>query len=100
MVDRRKRILAALVVISALCVERATTAEPAVRPVVDQPHGFVQRLAGRFRELVPCTQLRGDSTERYQTIHATVARSPLPVVVHLAQCSPFQFRLPPPAMPS
>ena len=101
--NRTRQIVAITLVATALCADRAVAS---VAPAQVQRHDarvvslaerFVQRLSSNFRRIVPamrlCERSRGESL-------ATVANRPAPIVAFVAQqpISPFQFRLPPPAL--
>ncbi|CAN5539226.1 hypothetical protein BH09PLA1_BH09PLA1_20240 [soil metagenome] len=99
---RTRQILAITLVATALCADRAvaSVAPSELRTearVTSLAGRFVSRLSSKFRRVVPamrlCERVRGESTvptaPRESLVRAFVPPQPT---------SPFQFRLPPPAL--
>src|SRR5215218_180313 len=100
--NRTRQIVAITLVATALCADRAvaSVAPAQLRTearVTSLAGRFASRLSSNFRRVVPamrlCERARGDST-------TSVVQRPAPVLAVIAQqpISPFQFRLPPPAL--
>lgn len=96
---RYRHLLAAVIVTTALCVDRVGA------PASEVPPQFMQlarQLAGRLgaglRKAVPMARLavapRHHAAPTIRLVVAGVADSP----VHRAECPPFRFRLPPPLL--
>ena len=96
---RSRHVLAAVVVVTALCADRVATAAPQVRPQVSQlARTVANKLSASFRRVVPSIRFVED--RRLGAFASTVdmrteVRTP---AVHATQGSPFQFRLPPPTL--
>jgi len=90
-----------LAVTTALCADQVTAASPAVRPQVGTLAGrIVTRLTLSFgRTVAGATQLapRQPSLTHRANVPTRVAPVVVPVLTR-QPLSPFQFRLPPPAL--
>jgi hypothetical protein len=97
-----KRILAVMVVTAALCADHAVAAAPTTRQepaeIGNIAHRLVGRLAKNFRQVIPATR-------SWAIRRPGLAVSTPPAVMCEAdpsaarpQITPFQFRLPPPAV--
>ena len=100
--NRTRQIVAITLVATALCADRAvaSVAPTVVRHearVTSLAERLVSRLSSNFRRVVPamrlCERARGESI-------TSIAQWPAPVLAFIARqpISPFQFRLPPPAL--
>lgn len=93
-------IFAVTLVAFALCADRATAAAPAVRPHISEvTRRVVRQLSRRFQNVVPTVKIvqhRQDGLTRLPVPNFPAILPALPL--HLAQSTPFQFRLPPPAV--
>jgi hypothetical protein len=94
---RTRHVIAVMVVATALCADRSVTAAPVARP---QSQG----LARTFASKLTMSLRRAVAPARVQTVRSVEA-SPVfaPPIREAAsgvrsQFSPFQFRLPPPAL--
>jgi hypothetical protein len=94
-----RRILMVAFLATALAADHVAAAAPSVRPVVADA---ARRLAGRlvitFRRTVPSIRFqpfRADERPADQKPSFVAVDAVLP---HLSAFSPFQFRLPPPAL--
>jgi len=97
---KHRQVLAVLAVTTALCADRATAAAPTVRPQVSQLAGrIVSRLTQSFgRTVAGATQvLEQRSPTARVTVRTVAASNDLLAPAH-RPLSPFQFRLPPPAL--
>jgi hypothetical protein len=102
MISGRRRILAVVVVTTALCADQAAIAAPAVRPQPAEIGSIAQRLVGRLtenlRRVIPsncygaarCSGVNS-AQPRLWTPIAALAAAHRPI-------APFQFRLPPPIL--
>jgi len=93
-----RQVLALTLVATALCVDRAADAAPALRP---QSVGIVRQITNRltvgFRNVVPVVRLH--QTRREGVVAQTARKLPVDATaarIEPVQFSPFQFRLPPP----
>jgi hypothetical protein len=93
-----RQVLAVVAVTTALCADRVAHAAPASRsPVAEMAGRLVMRLAHRLRRVVAAmTSLQ--VRQRGATQARRPAFAPVPVFVAPRPISPFQFRLPPPAL--
>jgi hypothetical protein len=94
-----RRILMVAFVATALAADHVAAAAPSLRPIVAET---ARRLAGRlvvtFRRTVPSIRFQpfraderpADQRPTFAAIDAGIG--------HRSACSPFQFRLPPPAL--
>ena len=96
---RSRHVLAAVVVATALCADRATAAAPAARPQVGQlARTVASKLSASFRRVVPTIRFVEDRRAGVFSSPADMRTEVRTPVVHATQGSPFQFRLPPPAL--
>ena len=98
MTQRTRQVLLALTVTTALCADQVAVAAPTMRPqVVELAGRIVNRLTRSFRQSVT-VELPVDARQR----SGEPSRPELSVVpesdVPHRSLSPFQFRLPPPAL--
>src|SRR5437660_322024 len=96
---RARYLLVATLLVSALCADRAMAAAPALRPeVVQLAERLVTRLSVSFSRAVSTVRLFAER----QHSDAFAANRSLPTSwtapAHPQPISPFQFRLPPPAV--
>jgi|SRR6185437_4539300 len=101
-ISTTRRVLAVVAVATALCADRAAVASASVRPeraeIVQIASRLVSRLAQNFKRVMPATLRVATRQQNAPVVVATpnwdVASAPL------SHCplSPFQFRLPPPAL--
>ena len=99
---RTQHILAITLVATALCADRAvaSVAPTHVRTearVTSLAERFVKRLSSNFQRIVPAMRLCERS--RSESV-ASITNRPAPTLEFIARqpISPFQFRLPPPAL--
>jgi hypothetical protein len=102
MISGRRRILAVVVVTTALCADQGAIAAPAARPQPAEIGSIAQRFVGRLTENLrrvipaarrgeaPCVGINSSQT----SILAPIAALP---AAH-RPIAPFQFRLPPPIL--
>ena len=99
MTRRARQVLLALTVTTALCADQVAVAAPSARPQVASLAGrIVSRLSRSFRQTVTVEMplhARGRPSAASQA--AVVPVDPAVDVGH-RPLSPFQFRLPPPAL--
>ncbi|HZZ44837.1 MAG TPA: hypothetical protein VFE58_18005 [Tepidisphaeraceae bacterium] len=96
---RLTNIFVITLVALALCADRATAAAPIVRPHISQvTRQVVRQLTKRFQQVVPAVKI----VENRQDVLASIPSSDLtpvvPLALHTSAGTPFQFRLPPPAL--
>ena len=96
---RSRQVLAVAFLATALCADRAATAAPMLRPQMGQgtlAGRLVNRLTVGLRRVVPSARVyetrREDAAPTIPSIAAVV------VQFTRVALSPFQFRLPPPAL--
>jgi hypothetical protein len=96
---RTRHVLAAVVVATALCADRAVAAAPSQvqRPQVSLARSIADRLTGSFRRVVPVVRFVPSRREGTEPVlpRRVVARE-TGTIVHASELSPFRFRLPPP----
>jgi hypothetical protein len=103
---RTRQVLVLTLVATALCADRVVTAAPAMRaqltpsadPIARLASHLGGKLSGTFRRVMPAVRLSYSSREAAPAARPTIPPALLPPVLHLAQGSPFQFRLPPPSL--
>ena len=97
--SKTRHILAIVAVTTALCADRAVSAAPVGRPqVAEMAARLVDRLSKPFRHSV-ASVVRAPARQDYS--HVLPARpqsTPAPMLAVHCDLSPFQFRLPPPAL--
>ena len=98
MTHRTRQVLLALTVTTALCADQVAVAAPTIRPQVAELAGrIVNRLTRSFRQAVTvelpvhARQRWGEQSDDAQPVDRSVD------VLH-PELSPFEFRLPPPAL--
>ena len=98
MTQRTRQIFLALTVTTALCADQVAVAAPTMRPqVVELAGRIVNRLTKSFRQTVT-VELPVDARQRSgDTSRPELSVVPESDVPHRS-ISPFQFRLPPPAL--
>jgi hypothetical protein len=98
MTQRTRKVLLALTVTTALCADQVAVAAPTMRPqVVELAGRIVNRLTRSFRQSVTVempVHARQRPGEPSRVEPSVVPQSEVP---H-RPISPFQFRLPPPAL--
>lgn len=103
--NRTRQILVLTLVATALCADRVTTATADVRapfaasadPIARLATKLGARLSGSFcreTKAVCLQQTRRDEN----AVSVTTVPPAEPLALHNAETSPFQFRLPPPAL--
>jgi hypothetical protein len=102
MISGRRRILAVVVVTTALCADQAAIAAPAARPqpaeIGSIAQRFVGRLAENLRRVIPSNCWRAarcfgvESAQPF--LWTPIAAAP----AEHRPIAPFQFRLPPPIL--
>src|SRR5437660_10857480 len=97
--SRTRQILAIVAVTTALCADHVVAAQPAARGHLTEMAGrLVSRLSQSFRRVIP-SNVRIAARQEWPS----AAPTPEPIEVSPAApvrmaFSPFQFRLPPPAL--
>lgn len=96
---KARHILAVVAVTTALCADQVVIAAPLPRPQVGEMAArVIERLAQPFRRTVP------HAVHPIAQTHSAVPQvdrkldRPIAVITLNCQLSPFQFRLPPPAI--
>ena len=85
-------------VATALCADRAVMASPAARPDDSTPtRTLVGRLTVTLRRCVPSVRLWETRRDQDRPAFALLATPASPLIAPVS-LSPFQFRLPPPAV--
>jgi hypothetical protein len=97
---RSRHVLAAVVVATALCADRASAAAPQVRPQVSQlARTVANKLTSSFRRVVPTVRFVENRREGLcDAMLLPPADAGSPTCVHASDASPFRFRLPPPVL--
>src|SRR5947209_20033098 len=106
---RTRQVLVMTLMATALCADRVVTTAPTLRESMATPSAdplarlatnLGRRFSGSFRRVT--TQVaRLHQDRRDETVGASTPAEPIAAVLpalHLAEGSPFQFRLPPPAL--
>ena len=97
--SKTRQILAVVAVTTALCADRAVSAAPAARPQVGEMAArLVDRLSRPFRKTVPSVLRAPARQDRPQIATPRFEPAPAPAAAVHCDLSPFQFRLPPPAL--
>ena len=99
MTRRTRQVLLALTVTTALCADQVAVAAPTMRPQVASLAGqIVNRLSRSFRQAVP-VELPVHARQREgQTARPELSSVAPRIDLPHRPVSPFQFRLPPPAL--
>jgi hypothetical protein len=96
---RFRNILAVTLVALALCADRATAAVPAVRPHISQvTRQVVREVTRRFQRVVPAVKIVQHRQDGFTRVAPQDLPTHVPAGLHDSQGTPFQFRLPPPAV--
>ena len=97
---RTRHVLAAVVVATALCADRATAAAPAMKPQVSSlARTVASKISASFRRVVPTVRFVEDRREGLcDAIAHPPAEAGSPIARHPSDASPFRFRLPPPTL--
>jgi hypothetical protein len=96
---RSRHVLAAVVVATALCADRASAAAPQVRPQVSQlARTVANKLTSSFRRVVPTVRFVENRREGVCDASESMRTEVRTPIVHATLGSPFQFRLPPPTL--
>lgn len=97
---RTRHVIAMMVVATALCADRAIAAPQPGPQVTSFARSLASRLTVSFRQVVPSIRLVEDRREGEGICSpdSMPAEAGIPVVVHATAGSPFEFRLPPPAL--
>ena len=96
---RSRHVLAAVVVATALCADRASAAAPLDKPQVAQlARTVAKKLTSSFRRVVPSIRFVENRREGLCDLTASLRTEVRTPIVHATMGSPFQFRLPPPAL--
>jgi hypothetical protein len=95
---KTRTIMAVTLLATALCADRSVT--PAAQVGREEAgtvaRGFAQRLTVSLRRVVPAVKLHQSRQERMEPALARGAADGPQAIMHGAQGTPFQFRLPPP----
>lgn len=97
--SKTRHILAVVAVTTALCADGAVSAAPVARPqVAEMAARLVDRLSKPFRQSVSSV-VHAPARQEYADAQPQRPQStPAPVLAVHCDLSPFQFRLPPPAL--
>lgn len=97
---KTRTIMAVTLLATALCADRAMTSAARVSPVEAGPvaRGFAQRLTVSLRRVVPAVKFHQSRQENFAPVVCSNGASGPQVIEHEALGTPFQFRLPPPAV--
>jgi hypothetical protein len=96
---RSRHVLAAVVVATALCADRVATAAPQARPQVAQlARAVANKLSASFRRVVPSIRFVEDRRPGAIASSGDMRIGVRIPTIHATQGSPFEFRLPPPAL--
>ncbi len=97
---KTRTIMAVTLLATALCADRAITsaAEVTRDDASTVARGFAQRLTVSLRRVVPAVKLHQTRLERFESAIDQGAADGPQAILHGAQGTPFQFRLPPPAV--
>jgi hypothetical protein len=101
---RTRHVLVMTLVATALCADRVASAAPRVSPQVAQSDPIARlanhlatKLSRTLRRVVAAVRLSPSRREGMAPQARPQVLVAAPTGVHLAQGSPFEFRLPPPA---
>lgn len=96
---RYRQLLAAVIVTTALCVDRVGAPASAMPPQFVQ---LARQLAGRLgaglRKAAPMARLSPAPRHHVAVSRPMVVAGAVEAPVHRVECPPFRFRLPPPAL--
>ena len=96
---KTRHILAVTLVATAICADRVAMASAEMR---DPGRSIARQLATRLtvtlRRVVPAVRLHQARVEGMTARWPALPVVAAPAVVHTAESSPFQFRLPPPSV--
>ena len=96
---KARHILAVVAVTTALCADQVACAAPAARPQVGQMAvRLMDRLSRPFRRTLPGAIRSPQQQIRSNREPASISRPAVIAIIQHCQLSPFQFRLPPPAL--
>jgi len=95
---KTRTIMAVTLLATALCADRAVTsaAEVTRDDAGTVARGFAQRLTVSLRRVVPAVKLHQTRLERFELALEHGTTNGPQAIMHGAQGTPFQFRLPPP----
>lgn len=97
--SKTRQILAVVAVTTALCADRAVSAAPVARPqVAEMAARLVDRLSKPFRQSVASVVHAPARQEYSKAVAHRPQSTPIPAPAVRTDFSPFQFRLPPPAL--
>ncbi len=97
--NKSRHILAVVAVTVALCADQLASAAPVPKtPVVEMAARLVIRLSESFPKSVARDVRPEIRTERFEAIATAIPAPVADVFVAHRDVSPFQFRLPPPAL--
>jgi hypothetical protein len=101
---RTRHVLVMTLVATALCADRVTSAAPRVGspqvqsdPIARLANHLATKLSRTLRRVVAVVRLSPSRREGVAPLIRLESLAAAPLGVHVAQGSPFQFRLPPPA---
>ncbi|MCC6424854.1 MAG: hypothetical protein IT447_15385 [Phycisphaerales bacterium] len=96
---RYRHLLAAVIVTTAMCVDRVGAPASAMPPQFVQ---LARQLAGRLgtglRKAAPMAPIACAPRHHIASPAQMVIASPAETIVHRVEYTPFRFRLPPPAL--
>jgi hypothetical protein len=95
---RTRHVLAAVVVATALCADRAVAAAPQHGPQVSLARSLATKLTTSFRQAVPVVRFLPSRLEGTEPAPRPAVVMETAALVHASQSSPFRFRLPPPTL--
>jgi hypothetical protein len=93
-------LVAVTLLATALCADRAMTSAARVSPVEAGPvaRGFAQRLTVSLRRVVPAVKFHQSRQDNFAPVVCEDGAWGPQVIEHGVEGTPFQFRLPPPAV--
>ena len=103
---RTRQVLVMTLVATALCADRVATAAPSMQapfqptadPIARLASHLGTKLTGTFCQVVPAVRLSYSPDGNMAAPLRDTLPAPLVPTIHQAEGSPFQFRLPPPAL--
>src|SRR5579859_6844698 len=97
--NRSRHILAVLAMTAALCADQISSAAPLPKaPVVEIAARLVIRLSESFPKSIARDVRPEIRSERFETTSSVSPTLVVDAIVAHREVSPFQFRLPPPAL--
>ena len=93
---RTKQVLLVALMAAVLCTERVATAAPGLSPQIGRTmRQLAVKLTDSFQQVLPNVRPQQARYSRPSNSRSVIVAAPV-AVVHPAEVTPFQFRLPPP----